>query len=88
LKNSVFANEQNFLEALARPSENNVGSHHQSDFQSVTFVSYLKGVGLPNIGFDGHAAIFCRRLIFEFFNRIDPSRNFAPTTLLGGAVAS
>ena len=46
------------------------GSHHQLDFQPAAFVSSLQGVGLPNIGFDGRTAKFCRPPGFEFFNSI------------------
>jgi hypothetical protein len=46
------------------------GSHDQSDFQRAAFVSSLRGIGLPNIGFDRCAAKFYRQFIFEFCNTI------------------
>ena len=39
-------------------------------FQPVTFVCSLQGIRLPNGGFDGRAAKFCRRLILKFCNTI------------------
>ena len=48
------------------------GSHDQSDFQPAACVSSLQGIGLPKTRFDGHAAKFCRHLIFEFCNTIPP----------------
>jgi hypothetical protein len=71
LQNSVFANEQNFQEALAALIRDLCGgSHRQAVFQPVTFVCSLQGIRLPNGGFDGRAAKFCRRLILEFCNTI------------------
>ena len=46
------------------------GSYDQSDFQPAAFVSSLQSVRSPKTRFDGHAAKFCRHLIFEFCNTI------------------
>jgi hypothetical protein len=55
LQNSVFANGQNFPEALVRSFKNDVGgSHDQSTFQPAALASSLRGIGLPNTGFDEH----------------------------------
>jgi hypothetical protein len=46
------------------------GSYDQSDFQPAAFVSSLQGITSQKTRFDGHAAKFCRHLIFEFCNTI------------------
>jgi hypothetical protein len=39
-------------------------------FNRLPFVSSLQGIGSPKTRFDGHAAKFCRHLVFEFCNTI------------------
>jgi hypothetical protein len=56
-----------------------VGRHIIKPFPTSDFVCSLQGIRLPNTGFDGRAAKFCRRLILEFCDTIGwaPTRNGA-----------
>ena len=58
------------------------GSHDQSDFQPAAFVSSLQGIGSRKPRFDGHAAKFCRHLIFEFCNTIGLIATFAEESVI------
>jgi hypothetical protein len=53
------------------------GTHHQSNFHPVVFVSSLRGVGLPIIDLNGRAMEFFNQFILDFFNSIGQKRTRA-----------
>ena len=60
------------------------GAHDQFDFQPAAFVGLLQGIGSRKARFDGHAAEFSRRVIFEFCNTIPGKRIFIATVGCAG----
>jgi hypothetical protein len=79
LKKSFLAKNPFFSEALMEKLCE--GPHVHADFQPARFVVRLQGILLPNTARDGSVANFCFNSMFEFFNRIDPSRHFTAPPL-------
>jgi hypothetical protein len=71
LKKSDFTSDQNFAEALAHSSENDVGDRIADPISNGKPPQALcKALNLSIIDLDGCPEKFRRHLVFEFFNTI------------------
>jgi hypothetical protein len=84
LKKSLLAKNPIFSEALVRSWKKLCeGPHVHADFRPAGVVARLQGILLLNTGRDGSVANFFFNYIFEFFNRIGPSRHFGAARQFG-----